>query len=131
MAPPDRLIAPDPAVAPVTAPPHVLVSVGVASTRSPEGNVSPNASVVMPPTVALLVMVSESVATPVPRFTAKLFTIVGVLLTTIEAFAAAVLEAAFDVVSPPIATVVLEVFAVAEVMGANTVPEPAAGRGGA
>src|SRR5438309_5728998 len=78
IAPPERLIAPDPAVAPLTVPPQVLVSAGVAPTTSPEGKVSLKASVVMPPTVALLVIVSESVVTPVPGLVEKLFAIDGV-----------------------------------------------------
>src|SRR5260221_6149603 len=48
MAPPVRASVVEPAVVPVTAPPQELVKVGVASTLMPGGNVSLNATAVMP-----------------------------------------------------------------------------------
>ena len=51
----------------------MFVRAGVAATRSPPGNVSVKASVVIPPLVALLVIVSVIVLTPVPTLVEKLF----------------------------------------------------------
>src|SRR5438046_9145258 len=107
MAPPERLMALEPAVAPVTVPPQVFVRAGVAAPRSPPGNVSVKASVVIPPLVALLVIVSVIVLTPVPTLVEKLFAIEGVLLTVSDALAATPFAPALPVVRPPIGIVLL------------------------
>ena len=125
--PPERLTAPDPDVAPESVPPQVFVAAGVDATSRPLGNVSVKARPVTPPLVAVLVITSVSVVTPVPVLVENDFAIVGVLLTMRLAVADAVEAGALVAVTAPTAMVLLYVAAVFEVTSTLTVHEPLAG----